>query len=321
MIGILNCNKPVGATSRDVVDVVARRLRPAKVGHAGTLDPLAQGVLLLAVGSASRLVPYLHLYPKTYEATFSLGRSSPSGDLEFTPTEHPELHAPTRDEIAAAAARLTGRIQQTPPLYSAVKVGGKRAYQVARADQTMTLRSRWVDVHRFEIVGFDYPIVRAVIECGSGTYIRSLGIDLAGLCGTRAVMTELRRTAIGPFGIGSSHPLHELRVDDLAPRLRPPREGIGMLTELQMEADETAEVLHGRTIRHYWNPPRPGGAPQPSAVCDTDSRAEADPQLGLAGEIAAIDPEGHLRALLIRRDGGWGPKRVFPRPDQSAPLA
>lgn len=314
MIGILNCTKPVGATSRDVVDVVARRLRPAKVGHAGTLDPLAEGVLVLAVGSASRLVPYLHLYPKTYEATFSLGRSSPSGDLEFVPTEHPELHQPTRDEIIAAAGRLTGRITQTPPLFSAVKVAGKRAYKAARAEQTMPLRSRVVDVHRFEIIDFEYPNVRAVIECGSGTYIRSLGIDLAELCGTRAVMTSLRRTAVGPFDIESSHPLHELRrKDDLAACLRPAREGIGMLREVQLTEDELTEVLHGRTIRHYWNPPPGKRTWQPSP------RDEGEQSL--ADELAAIDPEGRLRGLLIPRDGGWGPKRVFPSPDQSAPTA
>ncbi|WP_164100648.1 tRNA pseudouridine(55) synthase TruB [Candidatus Laterigemmans baculatus] len=314
MFGILNCNKPVGATSRDVVDVVARRLRPAKVGHAGTLDPLAEGVLVLAVGPASRLVPYLHLYPKTYEATFLLGHSSPSADLEFPPTEHPTLHQPTQDEIVAAAARLTGRIEQTPPLYSAVKVGGKRAYKAARAAQEMTLPSRTVDVHRFEIVAYEFPNVRAVIECGSGTYIRSLGVDLAALCGTRAVMSSLRRTAVGPFTIDEAHPLHEIRSGGVAAAwLRPPSEGTRMLRQVQLTDEEQVEILHGRTIRHGWTPPLEA-CPWPPSPRDEAERA-------IAEELAALAPGGQLQAILIPRDGGWGPRRVFPRPDQPAPTA
>lgn len=300
MMGILNCDKPVGVTSRTLVDIVQRRLRPAKVGHAGTLDPLASGVLVLAVGSASRLVPYIQLYPKTYEAAFSLGRSSPSADLEFELTEHPELAVPTHEQLLRAARQLTGRIQQTPPLYSAVKVGGRRAYDAARKDQTVELRSRQVEVHQFEIVEYDFPTVRARIVCGSGTYVRTLGTDLAALCGTRAVMTELRRTAIGPFRIDNAVSIETLRDADLAAHLRPARDGVMMLPELHMSASEVVEISHGRIIRAEWKP--------------------ENPTRGIE-EIAAIDPEGRLRGLLIRRASGWGPKRVFPQPDEPASTA
>lgn len=299
MIGILNCDKPVGVTSRDLVNIVQRRLRPAKVGHAGTLDPLATGVLVIGVGSASRLVPYIQLYPKTYEATFALGRSSASGDLEFEVTEHPELSVPTFEQLSEASQRLTGRIWQTPPLYSAVKIGGRRAYDAARKNQTLELRSREVEVQQFEIIDYQYPLVDARIVCGSGTYIRTLGTDLASLCGSRAVMTELRRTAIGPFRVEDALSVAQLRSDDLRPLLRPPSEAVSMLTELRMDADEVTDVSHGRSIRPHWTPTSSGKA-------------------GIAGEIAAVDREGHLRALLIRRDDGWGPKRVFPRPDEPA---
>lgn len=298
-MGILNCDKPVGATSRELVDIVQRRLRPAKVGHAGTLDPLAGGVLVMGVGSASRLVPYIQLHRKTYEVTFALGRSSPSGDLEFEVTEHPELPVPTLEQLIEATQRLTGRIWQTPPLYSAVKVGGRRAYDAARKDQTIELRSRQVEVQQFDLVEYRFPIVRARVVCGSGTYIRTLGIDLASLCGSRAVMTELRRMAIGPYRVEDALSTDRLRNDPLRPLLRPPREAVSMLRELRMDADEVTEITHGRTIRPEWLPP-------------------ASPATGIAGEIAAIDPEGHLRGLLIRRASGWGPKRVFPRPEEPA---
>lgn len=300
MMGILNCDKPVGVTSRNLVDIVQRRLRPAKVGHAGTLDPLASGVLVLAVGSASRLVPYIQLYPKAYEAAFSLGRSSPSADLEFEVAEHPELAVPTHEQLLQAARALTGRIRQTPPLYSAVKVAGRRAYDAARSDQTVELRSRQVDVHQFDIVEYDFPVVRARIVCGSGTYVRTLGTDLAALCGTRAVMTELRRTTIGPFRIDRAISMETLRSGDLAAHMQPARDGVMMLPELHMSADEVVEISHGRIIRTGWAP-------------EVSSHA--------VEEIAAIDPEGHLRGLLIRRASGWGPKRVFPRPDEPASTA
>lgn len=299
MIGILNCDKPRGVTSRHVVDIVQRRMRPVKVGHAGTLDPLASGVLVLGVGSASRLVPYIQLYPKTYDATFALGRSSPSDDLECEVTEHPELPIPSHEQLLEASRRLTGPIWQTPPLYSAVKVDGRRAYDAVRKDQPLELPSRQVEVHQFDIVEYQFPIVRARIVCGSGTYVRTLGTDLASLCGNRAVMTELLRTAIGPFRIEDALSIETLRSGDLPPLLRPPREATAMLTELRMDAAEVVEVVHGRSIRPHWTPPASG-------------------KTGLAGEIAAIDPEGHLRGLLIRRADGWGPKRVFPRPDEPA---
>ncbi len=204
MFGLLVLDKPSGVTSRRVVDRVLRFVRPTKVGHAGTLDPLAAGVLLLGLGQATRLVEYVHELPKQYQATFLLGRSSTTEDIDGEITELPDAVPPTREQIEQAADTLRGDIQQRPPAFSALKVAGRRAYELARAGETPELAPRGVRINRLTITRYDYPELCLDVECSSGTYVRSLGRDLAERAGSAAVMSALVRTAIGPFTLAEA---------------------------------------------------------------------------------------------------------------------
>lgn len=295
--GILNCYKPKGWTSRDVVNRVTGCLRPAKVGHAGTLDPLAEGVLVLAVGSASRLVPMLHLYEKTYQASFALGRSSASDDIETEVQLETNPAVPTAAELTQAASQLTGQIQQIPPIYSAVKVDGRRAYDAARRQEEITLRPRTVQVDRFELTRYEYPELEATITCGTGTYIRTLGVDLARAVGTSAVMTRLVRTSVGPFSHESAVCIdppaaeRESLGETLRAALQPLATAVGLVPQIQLTAELTGEIEHGRYI----------SLPE-----------ESIPAAGPEGHWAALDPQGRLRAILERRGELLGPRRVFP---------
>lgn len=286
MFGILNCNKPVGMTSRDLVNIIQRRLRPLKVGHAGTLDPLASGVLLVAVGPAVRLVPYLQQQSKQYAACFRLGQSSATGDLEGPLVDHPELPQPTAAQLQAAIEAQTGAIQQVPPDFSAVKIQGRRACDLVRAGQAVQLQPRTVQIHRIDQEHYAYPDLALRITCGSGTYIRSLGVDIAAGCGTTAVMTSLVRTAIGAFRLEQAIALDQLREGPLAPHLAPPATAVAQLAQVQLDDAEAEAIGHGKTI---------------PLTIDSDQP-----------EVAALDRQGQLRAILVRRDDRWRPRRVFP---------
>ncbi len=280
-------------TSRDVVNVVQRQLRGTKVGHAGTLDPLADGVLVLGVGPAVRLVPYVQQTPKRYLASFRLGASSPSGDTEQEVTEAPELPIPTLDQLENAAQQLTGEIDQTPPAYSAIQIDGRRAYDRVRQGELVEMPSRRVRVDAFTITSYAFPEVTAEIRCGSGTYIRSLGIDLAGRCGTVAVMTRLTRLAVGPFWIDESVGMEMLRHAPLEPLLSPALTGVAHLPQVTVDDDDAQRLTFGQFL------------PVP---------ASGDELVPAGTEAAAIDSHGRLRAI-VRCDGGrWRPYRVFPSP-------
>ncbi len=157
MLGILGINKPVGITSRDALNHVSRLLKPRKVGHAGTLDPIASGVLVVCIGSATRLIEMVHAWPKEYIATFQLGQSSPSDDTETECTPMANAPIPSRAEIEAVLPRFLGEISQVPPAFSAVKVNGQRAYHVARKGKTVELTARPVQIDELEIVDYQYP--------------------------------------------------------------------------------------------------------------------------------------------------------------------
>ncbi len=221
LCGLINANKPSGVTSRRIVDRVARLAGPAKVGHAGTLDPLASGVLVIGIGQATRLVEYVQRMPKTYRAEFLLGRTSTTEDVEGEITLLDDAPRPTLDELARAAGSLVGTIEQRPPAFSALKVEGRRAYALARAGQSVELAPRSVRIDRLEVTGYEYPTLSLEIECGSGTYVRSLGRDLAQRVGTGAVMSALVRTAIGPFEIASAVDVDTLTRETLAAAVLP----------------------------------------------------------------------------------------------------
>src|SRR5436190_8799230 len=199
MFGLLNVDKPSGLTSRDVVNRVQRLVKPHKVGHAGTLDPLASGVLVVCVGPATRLIEYVQRMPKRYLATFLLGRRSETEDIEGAVTELTDTPVPTVEQAHGALPNFVGRIQQLPPAFSALKVDGQRAYALARKGETPDLQPRPIEVYSVELVEYSYPQLVLDIRCGSGTYVRSLGRDIARALGTEAVMSALVRTEIGPF--------------------------------------------------------------------------------------------------------------------------
>ena len=286
--GVLNLNKPSGITSRKVVDQVQRLVRPAKVGHAGTLDPLARGVLVVCVGTATRLIEYVQRMPKQYTGTFLLGRSSPTEDTEGEVTELEKPPVPTLEAIVAAAAALTGRIRQRPPAFSALKVGGRRAYDLARQGRQVDLEPRNVTVYALAVEAYDYPRLTLRIECGAGTYVRSLGRDLAESLSTAAVMSGLVRTAVGGFHIEDAVEPQLLSPDGWMQYLRPPVAAAEGLPRVDLSPEEAARVRQGQTIEKV--------------------ARERD-----AEELAALDADGRLVAILAPRGAGrLGPTRTFP---------
>jgi tRNA pseudouridine55 synthase len=246
--GILNINKPAGMTSREAVDVVKRLVRPAKVGHAGTLDPLATGVLVVCVGSATRLIEYVQRMPKSYVGAFLLGRQSTTEDIEGHVVELTDPPVPLLDEIKRATKKLEGEILQRPPAFSALKIEGRRAYELARKGEEVKLQARPVSIYRIEVRSYEYPRLVLEVDCGSGTYIRSLGRDLAESLGTAAVMSELVRTAIGKFNLEESQDPDKLTKENMSDCLLPMTCAVDYLPRLELSAEEIERVHNGLSI-------------------------------------------------------------------------
>lgn len=223
MHGTLLVDKPAGWTSFDVVNKIRRTIetsglnttgkRRFPVGHTGTLDPLATGLLVLLLGKATREAMTLTKLDKTYEVTMKLGETSTTGDGEGekTPTS---THKPSREEIAEALKKFEGDSMQTPPAFSAIKVNGQRAYKLAREGKAPELAARPIRVVSIELTSYDYPFVRFTADVSSGTYIRSLVEDLGKMLGTGAYMSALRRTRVGSFDVARA-----ITMDDLAPEV------------------------------------------------------------------------------------------------------
>lgn len=247
--GILSLNKPRGITSRDAVNMVQRWARGLRVGHAGTLDPLATGVLVVCVGRATRLISLIQELPKVYRATFLLGRSSPTDDVEGEVTIHEGAVQPPLEEIEAILPRFTGTILQRPPVYSAVKIQGRRGYEWARQGTPQLPPPRPVDVHELKILRYEYPELEMEIRCGSGTYVRSLGRDLAESLGTRAVMSELTRLAVGHFTLENAVDPRTLDERRWQEYLLPPRVVTQHLPHVQLDDRSLRSLLHGQWPR------------------------------------------------------------------------
>ncbi|MFO0936266.1 MAG: tRNA pseudouridine(55) synthase TruB [Gemmataceae bacterium] len=198
--GFLVVDKPGGMTSRDVVNRIQRILpRRTKIGHTGTLDPLATGVLVLCIGSATKLADRVQAMGKSYLARIRLGATSDTDDRDGIVSVTPNPVPPALESIQAALRAFTGTIQQTPPNYSAVKVGGRRAHDLARAGRTLELTSRPVTVYRIEIRGYTWPDLDLEIDCSKGTYIRSIARDLGQALEVGGLIDSLRRTKVGHF--------------------------------------------------------------------------------------------------------------------------
>jgi tRNA pseudouridine55 synthase len=196
---MLLINKPFEWTSFDVVNKLRKKLNIKKIGHAGTLDPLATGLLIICTGKMTKQIEQFMGLEKEYTGTFAIGQTTPSFDLETTPTEPVPIQHLTEEMIHQATRHLTGTIQQLPPQHSAIKIGGKRAYQFARKGQQAEIKPREVSVNVFEITSIQLPNVAFRIVCSKGTYIRSLARDFGEALGVGAYLSELCRTRIGEY--------------------------------------------------------------------------------------------------------------------------
>ena len=270
MNGFLCIDKSPGMTSRDAVNVVQRLIKPLKIGHAGTLDPLATGVLVMAIGKATKLISHVQRMRKFYAGEFQLGKSSDTEDISGKLVTCLVQEPPTREQVDQACAKLVGAIAQLPPRYSALRVEGRRAHELARAGQRVNLQPRCIEVHEIAVGRYEYPNLALNVECGSGTYIRSLGRDIGADLGCGAVMSALRRTRIGKFCLEESISVERLQSRaDVEESLLPLSQGVDLSCH-HVSPAEQRELQFGRSI-----------------ACDHD-----DPQ------IAAIGPNGELLAVL-----------------------
>ena len=302
--GILLVDKPGGITSHDVVARARRALGTRKIGHAGTLDPMATGLLVLGVEGATRLLTFVVGLDKTYEATIRLGVATATDDADGEVVQATDADSLEPAAIAAGVAALTGRISQVPSTYSAIKVDGRRAYDLARAGEDVQLKAREVTVSRFDVVaqrrvpagtaGEGAPDAGAVdldvvVDCSSGTYIRSLARDLGEALGVGGHLTALRRTRVGPFDVAAA-----AAVDGIAdaPLLAPAAAAAAVLGRLEVSADEARDLRHGKRL--------PGAAGR----------------LRGAGPMAAVDPSGVLVGIVERR--GDDVKSAMNMPEEAA---
>ena len=248
MIGFLNFNKPPGISSRNVVDRISRIIPKTKIGHAGTLDPIATGVLVLAVGGATRLIQYLHEYRKSYQATFLLGHSSESDDVEREVTINKNALVPTEQQILDVIPGFVGEIEQVPPTFSALKVDGKRAYKLARRGQHVEMKPRKVSIFQHQLLRYEYPELELGIQCSAGTYIRSIGRDLAKKLDTTAVMSQLCRTEHGPFNLDQSEDLEAITPENIIRSLVAPQDALTQFPTCVISEQQVEWFRHGIMI-------------------------------------------------------------------------
>ena len=286
MFGFINLNKPRNLGSRTAINSVVRLAKPHKVGHTGTLDPLASGVLVTAVGPATRLIRYVQDSDKEYRGSFQLGVTSDTEDSTGTIKELASAPIVSQSDLETVLPNFIGSIEQTPPQFSALKVEGVRAYKLARKGIEAKLKSRRITIHSLHLSNFQYPSFELTIRCSGGTYIRTLGRDIAKAVGSDAVMTDLRRTAVGKFRIENSVTPEQLTEDNIGNHLTRPQDAIANLDAVQIEP----HVCHQFLNAVAWQP-------------------ERDP---IRESLLAIDDQNRLMAVLQRQaDGGYTPKLNF----------
>jgi tRNA pseudouridine55 synthase len=240
--GVVLVDKPGGITSHDAVARVRRALGTSKVGHAGTLDPMATGLLVMGVGRATRLLRFLGDLPKVYEGTFRLGIETTTLDADGEVVREAPADGIGDGAIREAMAAKLGVGAQTPPAFSAVKVGGRKLYEAARKGERLEASARIVRVDRFDLVGRDGPDVRFACQVSGGTYVRVLAADVGEALGVGAHLTALRRTAIGPFSVRDARP-----PEDPGDPL-PPATAVGHLPRVDLDEVEAEAASHGRVL-------------------------------------------------------------------------
>lgn len=249
LFGVLNIRKPKGVTSRDVVNRIQRLIRPIKCGHAGTLDPMATGVLLVCIGPATRLASILQEGDKTYRAEFILGQVSDTddstGQVEHRSVPDP---LPSSENIGQILQRMTGTVSQIPSAYSAVHVDGQRAYSLARQGKEFTLQAKEIQIHSIRVLNYEWPRLDLEVHCGSGTYIRAIARDLGEQLGCGGLMSRLERTCIGSFSVTEGITAEELTLDNIRQFLCPAVRIVDHLPKFDCTPDDVSALLCGRTI-------------------------------------------------------------------------
>ncbi len=286
MEGVLNIDKPMGLTSHDVVGRVRRLSGTRRVGHTGTLDPLATGILVVCLGRATRLVEYVVGRPKTYTATIRLGQTTNTYDTEGEITAEQTLP----DNLSLAEIRpyldqFRGEIAQIPPLYSAIKKDGQPLYKLARQGKTIELEPRQVTIYELEVLAWQQPDLSLQIRCSAGTYIRSIAHDLGQLLGYGGHLTQLRRTAVGAFNLSTAVSLDDLTPNNLSHHLVAADLAVHHLPAHTLTADEVTLLFNGTPI------------PPPTTI---------------DAEVARVyTPANEFAGLVSIQDNQWRAKKMF----------
>jgi tRNA pseudouridine55 synthase len=313
--GVLVIDKPAGPTSFDVVQRVRRLARVAKAGHAGTLDPAATGVLAVCLGDAVKLQQFLSDADKAYEATVAFGAATDTEDAEGRVIETADASALSAPAIAAALPAFLGAIAQVPPMYSAVRVGGRRLHEAARAGESVARTARTVHVHALSLLDVSPApggrmLARLFVRCGKGTYVRTLAVDLGRALGIPAHLAALRRTEASGFRVEDALPLAEVERlsgiarEELLGRIVPLAKALGVLPAVTLDWRSARDLAHGRPPLSGGAPPAPSAAPAPPA--------DAPPL------VRALAPDGTLVAVCEPVGGRLRPVRVFARPAELA---
>jgi tRNA pseudouridine55 synthase len=285
--GLLLIDKPVGWTSHDVVAKLRGILRERRIGHAGTLDPMATGLLVVAIGPATRLLRFAQAGTKVYEGELVLGAATDSLDADGVVVATAPVPALSAQRVGEAAAAMTGASMQRPPMVSAVKVGGRRLHELARAGEDVERSPRPIRVDRFTVAATADPIRwHFEVVCSPGTYVRVLGAELAESLGTLGHLGALRRIASGTFVVDEALSLEEIAARAAEDQLvvAPPSALVASLDSITLSPEQVVDVRHGRRVT-----------------------IEAS-----ANEVAALDDDGHLVAVLARREDHYQPELVMP---------
>lgn len=286
MDAFLNIDKPAGMTSTDVVRRVRRLAGQKRVGHGGTLDPMATGVLPVALGQATRLLEYfLQEEGKGYVATVQLGSTTDTDDAEGAVLATQPVPSLDATLLETTLAHFRGTISQIPPIYAAIRVDGRRLYEYARAGETVDIPSRSVTIERLELLDWTSDTLQINVACSKGTYIRSLARDIGAMLGCGAHLTALRRTRAGSFDLSTAIPLDELlaQPERLASAALPPIAALADWAHITVDAPTVADLRQGRRVR---------------LECEAE-------------RAALLDAAGALVAIAERIDDGWQPVKVF----------
>jgi tRNA pseudouridine55 synthase len=293
--GVLVIDKPTGMTSHDVVNIVRRGTGIRRAGHTGTLDPRASGVLVILVGTAVRLSEYISASDKRYQAIIRMGTATDTYDAEGAFTRDEVTVDVTEEQFEAELKKFEGEVEQTPPAYSAVKINGRKAYEMARKGEEVEIEPRMIQVHHLEVLEWATPEVVVDVHCSSGTYIRSLANDLGEVLGCGAYLVGLRRTKNGRFSLRDAVPLRKLKdafeAGDWYKHLIPAAESLSDWPSVVLSADEVEILRHGQRV-----------------AVDAD-----DPEDEMVRGISEADELVALMKRVEGEDGAfeWQPKKVF----------